>query len=442
MDHSIRDILSAIVRDIASGKNPRASLALYQAEFPNPYKLLDALRSHVESASPVKTRRQIADRLARAYPNNFSVLDFYCETFKKELNSTDLIRLRSRAASLQPKSKIATVRLAEALEVGGRPQTALEVLKATIRSGLSDEILHFKAGYYASLTGAHSLAIEFYKTALKKEIHHRTLLNLASAARHVGDIDLSEACAKRAILLRPETWDAYYNLANLKRETGNVVDAVRQSFHAEKLNPNSAGIKWNLSHALMASGDFERGLKVYRYRWSFDGFPTKVRFPGISNVDDLSRLTGRLFVYSEQGVGDNLLFARFIPQLLQHLPTSATATFECYESILTLFKNSFPSADLTPYEKNLPKGYDHYVPLFDIPALLGAPDVATQNFPYLQPSLRNDIPEITGSRPKVGLVWAGNPKFTHDQQRSAKFDDIHPLLAATGVDFYLSLIHI
>ena len=436
MDHPPRDLLSAIARDVIAGFDPRKSIARHGSEFPNPSRLLEELRAHVEREATPDARRKIAESLAKSFPNTFVSLDFYCETFKRELKKSSLIRLRSRAASLQPKSKIATVRLAEALESDGQMLAALEVMRAAIRSGLSDEILSFKAGYYANLSGDHSQALEFYKKALKAEVHHRTLLNMASAARHIGDFELSEASSKRAILLRPDIWDAYYNLGNLRREIGNVQDAVRQSARAEKLKPESASVKWNLSHALMASGDFAKGFKVYRDRWFFDGFPTRIRYPGISNVDSVKGLTGSLFVYCEQGVGDNLLFARFIPKLLEQLPEGVTATFECYQSVLNLLQNSFPQAKIVPYDKTLREGYDFYLPLFDVPALLGIADVSGQAFPYIVPSPRPELPTISSSRPKVGIVWAGNPKFTHDQQRSAKIDDIDGLFEGLNADFY------
>lgn len=436
MDNPSRDILSTIAHDIVAGINPRTSIKRRCADFTNHTKLLEALRTFLEKEMVADTRRKIADSLVKSYPNTFTILDFYCETFKSDLDKAALIRIRSRAASLQPRSKIATVRLAEALEADGRFQAALEVIRASIRSGLNDEILHFKAGYYASLTGDHGLALEFYRRALKSEVHHRTLLNMASAARHAGDVTLSETSSKRAILLRPETWDAYYNLGNLRREIGNAKDAVRQSSHAEKLRPQSASIKWNLAHALMANGDFAKGFNVYRHRWFFDGFPTRIRYQGITNVRSLKGLSGRVFVYCEQGMGDNLLFARFIPQLLKQLPHGAKATFECYNNILTLLQNSFPKAEIVPYEQALPKGYDFYLPLFDVPALLGASDIGNQDFPYIVPSPRPELPNVRGDGPNVGIVWAGNPKFTHDQQRSANIEDIDGLVDGLNANFY------
>lgn len=436
MDTLQRDILSAIARDIIAGTDPRSSLKKQGADFPNQAKLIEALRTYVEREESIEVRRKIADRLIKSYPNVFTAIDFYCETFKADLDKATLVRIRSRAVSLQPRSKIATVRLAEALEMDGQPKAALEVVRAAIRSGIHDEILSFKAGYYASLLGEHALALGFYRRALQSEVHHRTLLNMASAARHAGEMAASESSSKRAILLRPDVWDAYYNLGNLRREMGNAQEAVRQNSHAEKLKPKSASIKWNLSHALMASGDFSKGLKVYRHRWFFDGFPTRVRYPGITNVRSLDALSGRLFLYCEQGVGDNLLFARFIPKLLDQLPKGVTATFECYDSILKLLGNSFPQADIVPYDKVLREGYDFYLPLFDIPALLGISEIGGQAFPYIRPSSRPELPALSGDRPRVGIVWAGNPKFTHDQQRSAKIEDIHGLFDGMNADFY------
>lgn len=429
MIHPNRDIISVIARDIAAGRDPRKSVAQHESGDINTTKLLDALRMYVEKIPSLEHRRDLARKLVEAYPNSFATLDLYCETFKKDLDPATLIKVRMRAAGLEPKSRVATIRLAEAYELDGQNRMALDVVKAAIRSGIVGELLDFRAGYYASLVGDHEEAMGYYRRALKAQVNHRTLLNMAAAARHLGDTEVSQASSQRAILMRPNAWDAYYNLGNLRRELGFAEEAARLGLRAEKLNPGNASIKWNLSHALMASGDFRRGLDVYKFRWSFQGFPTRVRYPGISNVTDIDTLAGRVFVYTEQGVGDNILFSRFIPRLLGRLPEGATATFECYESTLQLFRHSYPEAEFVPYNLELPEGYDYYLPLFDVPALLGAVEVDPPALPYLTPSNRPELPKIDTRQPRVGLIWAGNPKFTHDQQRSASIDDIDPLIS-------------
>ncbi len=426
------DRLRSIVDAILAGQAPRSCFAEHAEAHPNTTEVLQGLRTFLEKNTPLDVARSVADKLLDDYPNTFVVIDLYCNTRGKDFDRRAMLSLRSRAASLQPRNMVASVRLAEAYGAVGRNDMALKVLASAIDLGLNEEFVAFKAGYYASMTGDHETALSHYQSALSKRVMPRTLLNMAAAARLLGRSDLSAESSRRAMLLAPDSSDPYYNFANLKRELGDAEEAVRQNRRAERINPKNGNVTWNLSHALLATGDFKAGFETYRNRWYFRGFPTRIRHPEITNVKDLESLSGRVFVYTEQGMGDNMLFARFIPELIARLPDSASATFECYPSLSTLFQNTFPDIDIRPYQFDLPTGYDYYLPLFDIPWLLGTSSVSDQEFPYLFPSTRTDLPTLTEDRPRVGIVWAGNPKFSHDKDRSASIDDLTGLL--NGLD--------
>ena len=111
---------------------------------------------------------------------------------------------------------------------------------------------------------------------------------------------------------------AYYRLA----ET-----AFRKSL---SLNPNNPSSQFNLALVLLGQGQFEEGIAAYEKRWNLPMFSKSPSSQTLlqaekAGVERLSRETHPLdslkgktiFIYSEQGMGDFILFSRYIPQLVE-----------------------------------------------------------------------------------------------------------------------------
>ena len=428
--------LQSSLHEIAKGVDPRSCLApLVTLETPVT-EALQQLQRLVLNTTDGSVTRSVADRLYRAYPNSIACIDLFCRTFAETLEPADLIRLRTRAVSLEPRDETAILRLADAHERASDVPSAIRVLKAALSFGISGEFLVFKLGYFLALAGEHEQALTHYEAALKRRVTHRTLLNMAVASRQVGDLPASAVASQRAIVLEPHSGDAYYNYANLQRELGDPATSARYNSRAETLDPSNYAVKWNLSHALLAQGAFVDGFRKYRDRWAFRGFPTRVRYKGVTNVTRLEDAVGRVFLYTEQGKGDNILFSRFIPAAIAALPKETTCTVECFPELLSLFRGSFPGVEFIEYSRKLPEGYDYYLPIFDVPELLGLSRVDAVASPYLTAPADGDAPALEGSRPRVGIAWAGNPNFVHDAHRSASLDDLSAVLSSTAVSFY------
>ena len=111
---------------------------------------------------------------------------------------------------------------------------------------------------------------------------------------------------------------AYYQLA----ET-----AFRKSL---SLNPNNHDSWFNLGVVLLGQGQFEEGIQAYEKRWNLPMFSEttgnqvmlQAEKAGIERLSrethPLNSLKGKtIFIYSEQGMGDFILFSRYIPLLVK-----------------------------------------------------------------------------------------------------------------------------
>jgi hypothetical protein len=147
-------------------------------------------------------------------------------------------------------------------------------------------------------------------------------------------------------------------------------------------------------------------------------------------------LDGRtLLVHAEQGIGDHLQFARFIPMLAK---LGGRVIVECHEPLMRLFQHYAGAVEVVERLKQ-PDDFDVHLPLLSAPMVLGiktVDDLLTT--PYLMPPAdwRFDIPEIRSEAFKIGIIWGGNPDFPGDRERSTKLDYFLRLLKNKQVQLF------
>ena len=146
-------------------------------------------------------------------------------------------------------------------------------------------------------------------------------------------------------------------------------------------------------------------------------------------------VTGRtLYVYSEQGLGDTLQFARLLPMAAAR---GARIVFDCPPELLRLFANFPGIAELRPAGAPLPAA-DFHAPLMSLAHRLG---ITLANLPAQVPYIAAPasgpvLPRPPGTRLAIGLVWAGRPRHTNDHNRSLGLEDMLGLCDLPGVQFY------
>jgi len=121
----------------------------------------------------------------------------------------------------------------------------------------------------------------------------------------------------------------------------------------------------------------------------------------------------RVIVYGEQGFGDIIQFARYIPVLKEkfaernfqfsfYVPKDLHRLFECLG--VTLLDKDDP---------NLPD-HDFHVLAMDLPFLLQVIDV---KFPYLTVNETAEVDPVPEGVKRIGIAWEGNPNHTNSEHR-------------------------
>ena len=137
-------------------------------------------------------------------------------------------------------------------------------------------------------------------------------------------------------------------------------------------------------------------------------------------------------MYAEQGLGDVLHFARYLPLLVAK---GARVLLICDPTLHALLRDIEGVMLVQP---NVRPEFDCHVALLDLPDLFGTTlESIPAHIPYLHAPRKKHLPPRTpGCRARIGIVWAGNPKHNNSRNRDCSVTQFLPLAGHCGVEFY------
>jgi hypothetical protein len=227
---------------------------------------------------------------------------------------------------------------------------------------------------------------------------------------------------------------AFNNLAILEERLGYYRAAEAHYRRAISLNYEFPDAHFNLGMLLLRLGRFPEGFRECEWRWQTSRFtPFRVPHP----LWDGRPFAGTLLVHSEQGAGDAIQFARYLPiaaGLCDRL------LFFCPENLFSIFGGLPGVAELRGPGSVQVSEFQSYVPLMSLPMALGTTfETIPCRIPYLTPEPRSielgPLP-VGNPRLKVGLAWGGSPTQQNDRHRSCRLSDLAPLFERKDVAYY------
>lgn len=180
-----------------------------------------------------------------------------------------------------------------------------------------------------------------------------------------------------------------------------------------------------LSHVLLATGEFLPGWAEYEWRLRS---PLHQRLsPAMTRPawNGMAMPGRRLLLVADQGFGDAIQFARFIPLAAGRC---GGVTLVCPAPLLPLFAR-LPGVSACVPDFAAAGHHDAHAFLGSLPHIFGtvSHDIPA-SVPYLpQPGTRPSGPRT------VGLVWAGNPENSSDWRRSIPLARLTRLAGVPGV---------
>ena len=234
------------------------------------------------------------------------------------------------------------------------------------------------------------------------------------------------------------------NRGNSLLDLGRMDEALRAHEVAVERDSAHPGAKYNLALTQLRLGHWERGWAEYEARWSFrevHRVPRRFKQPRWSG----DALDGRrILLHAEQGLGDTIQFSRYAALVASRggRPILAVqAPVERLMRSLAVVRAGLAEVEVLgrPFSTI---DFDFECPMMSLPAVfhtkvetvpwpgayLGVEDTDSvlkkrRQFPSLHSGLR------------IGLDWAGNPRYKADKNRSMRLETLLPLVRSVDANW-------
>jgi hypothetical protein len=234
---------------------------------------------------------------------------------------------------------------------------------------------------------------------------------------------------ERALLLMPDDATLMAQHGGILISVGRFEDAARVLARALELDPDNAHAHYNRSLLTFRDGDYRRGFQEYESRFDAAMVPRPSTHSGRPWWRGEPVTNRTLWIAAEQGLGDVLQFARFLPALRR--AGARRVEFAMPESLLELMKTSLPGIECHTKPSALSGSPDFECSVMSLPLALGMEeDFCPFGCPYLRASdaarsrWSGRLGRPGASALRVGLVWRGNPSHPHDQERSVALAEL------------------
>ena len=349
-----------------------------------------------------------------------------------------------RATALEPRNPAAWLTLGNLLKAGDDWNGAVNCYRNAAASDAQSAEAHCRLGYALYMAGRYAESRSAFDAAITLDpgmvqAHH----NLGLLLYETGETAQALACFQRALEIDPQILETRACIAHALRDLGRFDEAIDRYDEVLEADPRFADAVINRSYALLMRGDYAKGWAAYEQRFTTGGqvgrdFPYR---PWQGEA-----LTGkRILVYAEQGLGDEIMFASCLPDVLAQ---SAQCVVECNTRLAPLFRRSFAQAHVHGGTKQDDKKWLAELPPIDYQVAIGSlPHYFRQtaaDFPVRPVYLKADPRRVaywsdqlkTDASLRVGIAWRGGTLRSRQFVRSIALPLWAPLLRSQGAAFY------
>lgn len=323
------------------------------------------------------------------------------------------------------------------------PDEALRICNNVMNDHLDDiygQVALFMSGYVMLEAGRTGLAYHIFKRCAELQPNRAEIfLNMGMCLENERQAE-AIACFERCAELSPDNAKAYANAGLIYLLTGRPEKCIEYSAKALTLDPNIRAAVHNKGLAQIMLHDWVNGWKAYA-----DTLGVKhreARDYGIPDWDGKAK--GRLLVYMEQGVGDEIMFASVLPDMLAD---GLDIVLDADSRTAALFARSFPDIrvygtryhDESPIMRDDP--CDYQIAAGNLLQFYRPTPESCPGTPYLRLDVERCIQWRalfdTFKGRKIGIAWRGGIRVTGKAKRSMELSDLEPIL--NDSDTFISL---
>jgi len=356
-----------------------------------------------------------------------------------------------RAVELRPDLIAGWVNLALVEREGTRMEAAEACLQKAIALNPEHADTQIAWCQFCAKRGDKAGAWGWLRWALARDAEHAEALNMKGILLH-GEGRFAEAIEAFGRAEAVGHLAASSNRGNCLLDMGRMNEALGAHELAVERDPKHPGARYNLALTQIRMGDWERGWQGYEARWRFRDVHRGPR------VFRQARWRGepldgqRVLLHAEQGLGDTIQFCRFAALVAARggLPVlQVQRPVERLMRSLAVVQAGRAEAAVLGDRSGL--SFDLECPLMSLPAIFGTtPETVPWEGAYLAAdgelaAKRAEEMEIGAGQTarrvagrgdlRVGVAWAGNPRYKADAQRSMQLKTLTPLLRTREIEW-------
>jgi len=283
------------------------------------------------------------------------------------------------------------------------------------------------------------LAIEKYKMAISYQpTFAEAYNNMGECYLNCDQLDKSIEAYQKAVSINPRLAGTLYNLGNVYYKNHQYQQALTYFKQCIAIQPDNKDAHYHFSFTLLLLGDYANGFQEYEWRLRRGPYTGDILNRPFWDGKTASEKT--LFVYSEQGFGDNIQFCRYLPMIAGKVKQ---IVFGARSEQVRLFQ-TIPCVDQVIGQGERLPPFDIHCSLLSLPYLFQTNDKTIPcNTPYLFPELLKQQSEQYQTINKqacdmlrVGIVWGGNPENKNDQSRSIPLSTWAKLFSIAGIRWF------
>lgn len=289
---------------------------------------------------------------------------------------------------------------------------------------------HYNRGVLFSRMKRYEDAIESYEKAIALRPNYAIAYNnRANALRELRRYDEALSNFNTAITLNPQLAEAYYSRGVLLTDLTKFDEAMTDYETAIAITPDYPEANYNMSFLKLLTGNFEEGWTLYEWRWRTEHAEV--------NYEDYKRglwlgeqpIAGKIIlIRTEQGLGDFIHFVRYVPLVEAQ---GAKVILETPAALVPLMRTLNGTFTIVTKGDVLPN-FDLRCPIMSLPLVFKTTlETIPATIPYLKADSGRQLiwRERLGpkSKPRIGLVWSGNPQHKNDHNRSIPLRLLKPL---------------
>ena len=326
---------------------------------------------------------------------------------------------------------------AAALHKAGKFAEAEALLREASAKSPADPVLHNARGVMLAAMKRHREAVGCYRDALELAPGMvGTWTNLGNALTQLNHLTSAIACHRRAIALSNGK-DAllHNNLGVSLSEARQLGEAVLAFTRALELKPDYHMARWDRALAYLSLGNYRAGFLDYEVRKITGQLPSR-GLPGAAwNGEPYPGK--RLVLVAEQGFGDMLWVARYLPRVKA---LGGELVIECRPELIPLIEAMGVADRLLAKGDPLPEA-DLHCYVCSLPGLFTPDATSIPSAPYLPIPVERvakfkDVLGGAAGRLKVGIVWSGSVTFGKNQRRAQDLPQFVQAFALPGVQLY------